>query len=391
MSSSPVSFLPARVVSEQADLVTLLGQVPDPRKRRGVRHPVAGLLAVAVSAVVAGAQGFTAIGEWARDAGGDVLARLGLSTPAEESTFRRLFAAIDPDVLDAVIGTWAATRAAVVGGRRVIAIDGKTVRGARTGAEAEAAPHLVAALAHGAGLVLGQVAVATKSNEIPAARQLLEHLDLAGAVITMDAMHTQRETAARITAGGGDYVFTVKGNQCATRRSDAFPPQAGGTRREVPGSDGLPGVERRRGQQHVRKPAAGSGCLGRCVGKTRTVWQRLDCLNPNLQRQQFTAAGTASVTGVRRGRGVTVRLGRPSRRKRCPVRALKEMSGVPAAVLDTCIGDERGITVPALGVGGDGVLVVVAGVASGRGGRESRSQGEGAQAGAGNREPWRYA
>ena len=342
------------------------------------------MLAVAVAAVVAGCRSFAAIGQWAAEAAAEHLAEFGLTRAGapDESTLRKLFARIDADALDGAVGRWMWTLTRIVDGRRVIALDGKTVRGARTRPDGKA-PHLIAAFDHASGAVLGQVAVDAKSNEIPAARTLLAGLELTGVTVTMDAMHTQTETATHITEAGGDYVLTVKGNKCATRRSDVYPPQAGGTRREVLGSDDLPGAERRRGQQHVRKPAAGSGCLGRRVGKTRTVWQRLDCLNPNLQRQQFTAAGTASVTGVRRGRGVMVRPGRPSRRKRCPVRALKEMSGVPAAVLDTYIGDERGITVPALAVGGDGVLVVVAGVTSGQGGRESRPQGEGAQVGCG--------
>jgi len=330
-----------------------------------------------------------AIAEWTQDADRDMLSRIGIAADQampSESTMRRTLALLDANDLDARLAGWMATRVGHLAGRRVIAVDGKTMRGART---TDGAPHLVAAFDQSAGAVLGQLAVATKSNEIPALR--LDSMDFTDAVVSADAMHCQRETANHITDRGGHYVLTVKANQCATRRSDVYPPQAGGTRREVLGSDDSPGAERRRGQQHVRKPAAGSGCLGRRVGKTRTVWQRLDCLNPNLQRQQFTAAGTASVTGVRRGRGVMVRPGRPSRRKRCPVRALKEMSGVPAAVLDTYIGDERGITVPALGVGGDGVLVVVAGVTSGQGGRESRPQGEGAQVGADHREPWRYA
>jgi predicted transposase YbfD/YdcC len=93
----------------------------------------------------------------------------------------------------------------------VIAIDGKTVRGART--KNTTAPHLVAALAHGIGAVLGQVAVAAKSNEIPAVRALLKAFtDLAGAVLTMDAMHTQTDTADLIIARGADYVMTVKAN-----------------------------------------------------------------------------------------------------------------------------------------------------------------------------------
>lgn len=105
----------------------------------------------------------------------------------------------------------------LVDGRRVVAFDGKTVRGART-AGGGAPPHLVAALAHGSGTVLGQVAVADKSNEIPAARELLALLDLNGVVVTMDAMHTRHETAAQITGAGGGYVFTVKANQKHLRR-----------------------------------------------------------------------------------------------------------------------------------------------------------------------------
>ncbi|MER7960363.1 ISAs1 family transposase, partial [Streptomyces sp. NPDC096030] len=131
------------------------------------------LIAVAVCAVVAGARGFTAIGEWARDAGSAALERLGLERGGvDESTLRRLFARLDADRLDAVLGAWALARTVLVAGRRVIAIDGKTVRGARGGGSS--APHLVAALAHGSGAVLGQVAVGEKSNEIPAARELLQ-------------------------------------------------------------------------------------------------------------------------------------------------------------------------------------------------------------------------
>ncbi len=93
----------------------------------------------------------------------------------------------------------------------MIAIDGKTVRGARN--KQGKAPHLVAALAHGIGAVLGQVAVDAKSNEIPAARELLKAFaSLAGAVITIDALHTQSDTAQVITGRQADYMMTVKGN-----------------------------------------------------------------------------------------------------------------------------------------------------------------------------------
>jgi predicted transposase YbfD/YdcC len=193
-------------------LLDLLAQVPDPRKRRGRRHALAGLLAVGIAAVVAGSRSFAAIGQWAADAGAGVLAGLGAARgPAEESTFRRAFAQVSPDVLDRVLGAWLHTRAVQAGGRLVIAIDGKTVRGAKD--KDGKAPHLVAALAHGIGAVLGQAAVDAKSNEIPAVRELLKAFaSLAGAVITIDALHTQSDTAQVITGQQADYVMTVKGN-----------------------------------------------------------------------------------------------------------------------------------------------------------------------------------
>ena len=114
-------------------LLGLLGQVSDPRDKRGRRHALAGLLAVGIAAVIAGSRSFAAIGQWAADAGPDVLAALGADRgPAEESTYRRAFALVSADVLDRVLGAWLHTRALRAGGRLVIAIDGKTVRGARS-------------------------------------------------------------------------------------------------------------------------------------------------------------------------------------------------------------------------------------------------------------------
>jgi predicted transposase YbfD/YdcC len=212
MTSSPI---PA---ARSQYLLDLLAQVPDPRKRRGRRHALAGLLATGIAAVIAGSRSFAAIGQWAADAGPEVLAVLGAARgPAEESTFRRAFALVSGDVLDGFLGAWLHTRAARAGGRLVIAIDGKTVRGARN--KDGKAPHLVAALAHGIGTVLGQVAVDAKSNEIPAVRELLKAFtDLAGAVLTIDAMHTQSDTAQVILGRGADYVMTVKGNMPTLHR-----------------------------------------------------------------------------------------------------------------------------------------------------------------------------
>jgi hypothetical protein len=177
-------------------LLDLLAQVPDPRKKRGRRHALAGLLTVAVAAVIAGSRSFAAIGQRAADAGPDASAALGAERgPAEETAYRRAFAPVSADALDPVPGAWLHTRAAPAGGRLVTAIDGKTVRGAKS--KAGKAPHLVAAPAHRIGAVPGQVAADEKSNEIPAVRDPPKAFaSLASAVITIDALCRRRHNAS---------------------------------------------------------------------------------------------------------------------------------------------------------------------------------------------------
>jgi hypothetical protein len=135
---------------------------------------------------------------------------------------------LDAAALLALFGARAQVRWTAAGGRRVVAIDGKTVRGAKNGPKG--APRLVVATTHDSGLVVGQVQVGAKTNETPAARDLLALFDLEGVVVTLDAMHTQTETAWLITALGGDYVLTVKGNQPGLRDDLAALPW-----RDVPG------------------------------------------------------------------------------------------------------------------------------------------------------------
>lgn len=212
MSSSQI--VPACTCHLDHDLLAVLAKVPDPRDRRGVRYPLAGILAVAVCAVLTGARSFTAIAEWAQDLTREHLSRLGLERAPVESTMRKLFTRLDATALDSQLAVLTWCRTAQVAGRRVIAIDGKTVRGAR--AAGASTPHLIAALDHATGIVLGQNAVEVKSNEIPAVRDLLAGFDpahLHGCVITVDAMHTQDLTAKTILSAGANYVFTVKGNR----------------------------------------------------------------------------------------------------------------------------------------------------------------------------------
>jgi predicted transposase YbfD/YdcC len=179
---------------------------------------VGGIVAVALTAVLAGARSYAAIASWAADMTAEQRALVGLTRPVapHASTFRRVLAGLDAAVLDGLVGAFWWTRTATVEGRRVIALDGKTLRGARpktAAAATQPAPHLVAAFDHNSATVLGQLATAAKSNQIPTVRTVLASFDLTGVVVSVDAMHTQTDTAAAITGAGGDYVFTVKANQ----------------------------------------------------------------------------------------------------------------------------------------------------------------------------------
>jgi predicted transposase YbfD/YdcC len=202
------------LAGERASLLAVLAQVADPRKRRGVRHRLSVILAVAVCAVLAGARSFVAIAEWAADADAATLAGLGIGDAVPcESTIRRTLQSLDPDALDDQLGGWAQSRSRPPStGRRRVAVDGKTVRG--SGVAGGPGRHLLAALDHARGVVLGQVDVAAKTNEIPMFTTLLNRIDIAGAIITADAMHAQRAHAEYlVNRRGAHYVLTVKRNQ----------------------------------------------------------------------------------------------------------------------------------------------------------------------------------
>lgn len=180
-------------------------------------------MAVALAATIAGARSLAEIAEWAADAPVPVLARLGVRRRApSEATIRRLLSRLPADTLDAAIGAWMWLRTSTIGGRRVIAFDGKTLRGAKD--TAGDLPHLLAGLCQRTGTVLAQIAVGAKTNEIPMLTKLLNLLDIEDAVITADAMHCQRDTATAIRARAGHYILTVKGNQPSLRaRVKALP------------------------------------------------------------------------------------------------------------------------------------------------------------------------
>lgn len=182
MSSSTTTAL------SRQPLAQVLKNVEDPRDRRGVRHSLFAVLSLAVTGVLAGCRSLTAIWEHTTDLTPSDLRSLGLEAGQalpSESTIRRVLQDLDPTDLNSRVSSWLCTRTGTINGRRVIAVDGKTVRGARLGRAS--APHLLSALDHATGVVLPQARVADKSNEIPAIRELLEPLDPGGVVVTADA------------------------------------------------------------------------------------------------------------------------------------------------------------------------------------------------------------
>ncbi len=129
-----------------------------------------------------------------------------------EDTCRRVLARLDPTAFETALLGWMQAMQEITG-HRLVAIDGKTLRGSYNKRDGKAAIHMVSAWATENKLSLGQVVVDEKSNEITAIPALLELLELSGAVVTIDAMGCQKEIAATIRERGGDYVLAVKLNQ----------------------------------------------------------------------------------------------------------------------------------------------------------------------------------
>ena len=235
-------------------LLVRLEAVPDPRKARGIRHRLAPILAIATLATLRGATSLCAIGEVAAELPDEALRRLSCRVSPrsdtrvapEESTIRRALKAVDANAVDVVVNAWIADQVAagrlakehaiVVGLADLldredaptedddsdsedepallpaVAVDGKTLRGARLGDGR--AVHLMSAMTHGEGATIAQCDVDTKTNEITAFAPLLERLELRGVVVTADAMHAQREHARFLVEQmGAHYVLGLKNNQ----------------------------------------------------------------------------------------------------------------------------------------------------------------------------------
>ena len=194
-------------------------ELEDPRSSVNLLHPLDSVVVIAIMAVLAGANGPTAIAKWANIKSAILLKWLDLPHGIpQKDVFRRVLMSLKPDAFQACFTMWLTalrTAAAEATGmeRPTLAIDGKTLRRSHDRRRNLGALHSVSVWASEFGLTLAQVATAEKSNEITAIPVLLSLIDIRGAIITIDAMGTQTAIAEKIIDGGGDYLLALKGNQ----------------------------------------------------------------------------------------------------------------------------------------------------------------------------------
>ena len=201
------------------EIVVHFQELEDPRSTVNRRHPLASVVVIALLAVLAGAGGPTAIARWAA-LKEELLARV-LDLPngvPRKDVFRRVLMVLKPAAFQAGFAGWLRSlRAEAVAGtgveQPVLAVDGKTLRRSHDRAKGLGALHSVSVWAGEYGLSLGPVACDEKSNEITAIPELLRLVDIQGAIITIDAMGTQKAIAEQVVAEGADYVLALKGNQ----------------------------------------------------------------------------------------------------------------------------------------------------------------------------------
>lgn len=237
-------------------LAEMFGGIADPRKARGIRHQVGGVLTVMVLAVLAGARNFREIADRGSElppglltmAGCRVHPMTGEHVVPSAATIRRVAHDIDADAADAQVSAWLRTEALAramardaaadpAGTLVAVAMDGKTIRNtiAPEGAEGSEIK-LFSALTHDEAIVIAQHRIPSGTNEITQVRTLLDGVNLRGVVVTGDAAHAQHTTAAHIaTERGGHYVLTVKGNHpgLLAKVTAALPPAAPGSEHHV--------------------------------------------------------------------------------------------------------------------------------------------------------------
>lgn len=212
---------PQAVLPPPGSLAAALATIPDPRHPFGWRPqyapvPLAPLLLVVLAATLCGARSLYAIAQWARERREDapqLLEALGVPPGRSPSvaTLHRVLRRLDVAAYEQAVGAW--LQRTMGAPAEAIAIDGKSLRGIH--GEAVPGVHLVSAYGQQSRVVLAQVWVENKGQELAAVKRLVEQLPLAGRLVTLDALSTQREVSERIVAGGGDYLLPVKDNQPA--------------------------------------------------------------------------------------------------------------------------------------------------------------------------------
>jgi predicted transposase YbfD/YdcC len=211
----------AEEIGAEAETIVFLDhfrELPDPRQRGKVLYPMDEILLLCLLAVLAGGETFVDIALFGRMK----LEFLRRFRPFRDGTpshdhLGDIFAALDAEQFQQCFAAWVAAVTGAPAG--VIAIDGKALRRSYQKKNAKAPIHMVSAFAARQRLVLGQVKVAEKSNEIVAIPKLLDMLAIEGAIVTIDAMGCQREIAAKIMDKKADYILALKGNQ-GTLRAD---------------------------------------------------------------------------------------------------------------------------------------------------------------------------
>jgi hypothetical protein len=204
-------------------LYELFSRIEDPRDPRGVRHPLAALLTLAATAMLAGARNLTDIAEFGLHRK-KLRKAIGFTRGKSPclGTFHYLFKALDAQTLEAALQQWLCAHHASALKDATLHIDGKTLRGSRKGAIPGV--HLVAAYSDTLGTALTQLPVDAKTNEHKAALRLLKLVPLQGTLVSGDAAFAQRDFSQEVIDGGGDYLLTVKENQPGLKQAllDAF-------------------------------------------------------------------------------------------------------------------------------------------------------------------------
>lgn len=201
------------------EVVGYFDELEDPRSTINQKHPLVSVVVIALMAVLAGASGPTTIAQWAKYKEAFLLRVLDLPNGVpRKDVFRRVLSLLNPTAFQTCFAAWLsalrdqAAEAAQID-QPIYAVDGKTARRSHDRRKALGAMHSVTVWASEYGLSLGQVACDDKSNEITAIPELLKLVDIQGAIITIDAMGTQKAIAAQIVEQKADYVLALKGNQ----------------------------------------------------------------------------------------------------------------------------------------------------------------------------------